>query len=121
MKSVETHLAIEGDTDDFRKSLVTKAAAWSLDHPGEKLDPQVVFREQYEALRLSFLAEHRKTIRGVLQGLLRLGTDDERGLTPDQKAKAASTGQALLAAGYCPECAKEVAAFVLRRIQEEES
>jgi len=120
MKSVEAHLAIEGDTDDFRKSLVTRAAAWSLDHPGEKLDPQVVFREQFEALRLSFLAEHRKTVRVVLQALLRLGTDEERALPPDHKAKAETTRRALLAAGYCPECAKEVAAFVLRRIEKED-
>jgi predicted Ser/Thr protein kinase len=120
LRSVETHLPIEGNIDDFRKGLVTQAAAWSLDHPGEKLDPLVVFSEQFDSLRQSFMAEHRKTVKAVLQATLRLGTEDEKSLPPDQRAKAEGARQALLAVGYCPECLKEVAAFVLKRIEEQE-
>ncbi len=119
MRSVEAHLSVEGETDDFRRSLVTKAAAWSLDHPGEKLDPLVVFSEQFDALRLSFLTEHRKTVRTVLQSVLRLGTDDERSLSAEQRARAEAARKSLLGAGYCQDCLKEVAAFVLKRLEED--
>ncbi len=114
LESVEKHLEIEGEVADFRQGLVTKAAAWSLDHPGEKLDYPVAFREIHDQLHQSFYADRRRAVRGVLQGLLRLGTDDERGLEDDQKAKAQATMEALTEVGYCPQCAKEVVAFLLR-------
>ena len=120
MKSVETHLRPEGDTGDFRKSLVTRAAAWSLDHPGEKPDLMLVFRNLLDAIQESFYGERRKAVKAVLQALLRLGTDEEGMLPPEQKSKAEGTMKALLETGYCPECAKEVASFILRRIEEKE-
>jgi len=117
MRSVESRLGIDGETDDFRKGLVTRAAAWSLDHPGDKLDPLAVFSEQFEMLRLSFLAEQRRTVKTVLDAVLRLGTDEEKSLPADQRTRAEAARKSLLAAGYCQDCLREMAAFVLRRIE----
>ncbi|MHC4915042.1 MAG: PrkA family serine protein kinase [Planctomycetota bacterium] len=114
LESVEKHLEIEGDVAEFRQNLVTKAAAWSLDHPGEKLDYATAFREIHEQLHRSFYAERRRAVRSVLEHLLTLETDDERGLHEDQKSKARRAMDALCSAGYCPRCAKEVVAFLLR-------
>jgi serine protein kinase len=114
LASVEQHLEIEGEVSDFRQNLVTKAAAWSLDHPGEKLDHTVAFRDIHDQLHQSFYAERRRAVRSVLQSLLRLDTEDERGLDDSQKAKARVTMEALTEVGYCPQCAKEVVAFLLR-------
>jgi len=114
LESVEKHLQTGSDVDEFRKNLVTKAAAWSLDHPGEKLDYAAAFRDVHTQLHRSFYAERRKAVHRVLESVLRLGTDDEAALPPDQKSRATSTMDALCSTGYCPRCAKEVAAFVLR-------
>jgi len=114
LQSVEEHLEIEGDVAEFRQGLVTKAAAWSLDHPGERLDYAVAFREIHDQLHQSFYADRRRAVRSVLQGLLRLDTEDEPGLEEEQKTKARSTMEALTEVGYCPQCAKEVVAFLLR-------
>jgi predicted Ser/Thr protein kinase len=115
MESVEQHLDIEGDVAEFRQGLVTRAAAWSLDHPGEKLDYQVAFKEIHDQLHRSFYEDRRRAVRGVLQSLLRLDTDDEKGLLADQRSKARNTMDSLVAVGYCSSCAKEMVAFLLRR------
>jgi hypothetical protein len=111
---VERQLEIEGNVSDFRQGLVTRAAAWSLDHPGEKLDYPIAFREIHDQLHQSFYADRRRAVRAVLTSLLRLGTDDEHGLDQDQLASARSTMKALAAEGYCTRCSKEVVAFLLR-------
>ncbi len=114
LESVERHLEIDGEVAEFRQNLVTKAAAWSLDHPGEKLDYATAFREIHDQLHRSFYAERRRAVRAVLSSLLRLGTGDQKSLDAGQKAKAENAMKGLQEAGYCPRCAKEAVAFLLR-------
>jgi serine protein kinase len=114
MKSVERRLKPEGDTDEFRKHLAARAAAWSLDHPGEKVVPQVVFRDLFETIKDSYFAENRKAIQSILESLLKLATGDEGTIPHDQVARAKSALEALRSIGYCDSCMKEMVSFALR-------
>jgi predicted Ser/Thr protein kinase len=114
LESVEKHLDIEGDVAEFRRGLITRAAAWSLDHPGEKMDCALAFSNIREQIRRSSLIERLAAVRSTLEGLLRLDTEDQHLLGQEQLAASRRTMDGLCSLGYCPVCAKEVAAFALR-------
>jgi len=41
MREVEKEVGAEGNAGDFRQSVISRIAAWSVDHHGEKLLPEV--------------------------------------------------------------------------------
>lgn len=103
--------------DTFRKNLITKIAAHSLEHPEEELVYAEIFPELITQLRNSYYKEKQKPLVALGKNILVYGTEDD-GLIPD--AERAKVEKTLLNMrekyGYCDSCAKEAIAFVLSQM-----
>ncbi len=124
MREVEALLGVKTKNDEFRRGLISRIAAWAIDHPGEKIVNQVVFPEQLRKLRDTAFAERRKALGGVVRnvvGLLRArtakgsGADAEASALREESVKTAAAAIDRLGnMGYCERCALDAASAVLR-------
>ncbi|MFO0659188.1 MAG: serine protein kinase PrkA [Polyangiaceae bacterium] len=62
MAEVEKLLEVTGSAEDFRKQMISGIAAWAIDHPGEKIEPLVVFPQHVKKMRATVFAERRKAV-----------------------------------------------------------
>ena len=65
MKEVEALLGVRGEPKDARHGLISSIAAWSIDHPGERIDAAVVFPAMMKTIRDAVFVERKEAI-GVL-------------------------------------------------------
>jgi serine protein kinase len=115
MDSVEKLLKLTDPVDLFRSQIITRIAAWSLDHPQASIEYEQLFPEIYDALRDNFYHERNRLLRLIEQDILKFGTDEFGLLSPseqDQVVKALATMKSKY--GYCEHCARDVIAYVLR-------
>jgi predicted Ser/Thr protein kinase len=115
MRRIEGLLALREDVARFRSNLMTKIAAYSIDHPDEPINYRVLFPEIYSLLKQSFYRERDRALMIIEQNILRHFTDekgflDEKERGEVERALAKMSGKY----GYCPNCARDVIAFVLR-------
>jgi predicted Ser/Thr protein kinase len=114
MGNVEEMLDIEEDIEDFRHGLISTIAAYSIDHPGEKIDFRKTFPNFFEALQRKFYEERQDQIRRIQESLLRY-FDDDKGQLDAEEIEAVETTLKNLKSryGYCDQCAREAVAFLL--------
>ncbi len=96
MREVEKTLEVGTQADDFRKNLIAKIGAWSLDHTGQKAHYQVIFPDHFKKIREAYYAEQRVVVRRGVQNLLMYLTDGTRSLSADEKADAKATLERLI-------------------------
>lgn len=114
MESVEDMLDIEEDIEDFRHSLISTIAAYSIDHPGEKIDYRRTFPNFFEALQRKFYEERQQQIRRIQESLLRYFEDEKKKMDRDEIEAVETTLKNLKTRyGYCDQCAREAVAFLL--------
>lgn len=65
MKEVEALLGVRGEPKEARQGLISSIAAWSIDHPGERIDASVVFPAMMKTIRDAVFVERKEAI-GVL-------------------------------------------------------
>ncbi|MBK9070088.1 MAG: hypothetical protein IPL79_03645 [Myxococcales bacterium] len=71
MEGVEESLGqSSADVKRFREALVTKVGAWSVDHPGQRPNFEVVFAEEHERLQAAYYGKVRSKIATGLEALL---------------------------------------------------
>jgi len=94
---------------------VTRIAAYSIEHPGMRIETKTLFADLFKALKTDVYKKREKQIETLLRDILKFGTDEFRGLIPSQK-RAVKRSLARLKArhGYCLQCAKESVAYVLK-------
>ena len=116
MAEVEKAIELKEPPGEFRKNLVTRIAAYSLEHPGQRVDMRVVFQDLFKALRMDFFRKREKQIETLLRDVLKFGTDEFKHVEPSSQRTAVKRALARLIArhGYCLNCAKEVVAYVLK-------
>ena len=121
MDSIEKLLDLKVDRSKFRSQVITRIAAWSLDHPDEKLHYQELFAEIYGAMRDNFYKERNRLLTLIEEDILKYGTDEFELLSDSDKAQVE---RALVNMRdkyhYCEICARDVIAFVLRCRKEAE-
>jgi predicted Ser/Thr protein kinase len=115
MSEVEKAIELKEKPDQFRKNLVTRIAAYSIEHPGQKIDMRALFADLFKALKVDVYKKREKQIETLLRDILKFGTDEFPSLIPSQK-RAVKRSLARLKArhGYCLHCAKETVAYVLK-------
>ncbi len=115
MGEVEKAIDLKEKPDVFRRNLVTRIAAYSIDHPGRRIETRTLFADLFRALKVDVYKKREKQIETLLRDILKFGTDEFRSLIPSQK-KAVKRSLARLKArhGYCLHCAKETVAYVLK-------
>ncbi len=114
MAQVEKDLETTGNVEDFRKGLISRIGAWSVDHAGEKPNYRDIFPQQLEQLRSAYFNRRKERLQALLERTLRVLGDDESGMSDEEIAEAKEVVARLEERhGYCEHCAREALALLL--------
>jgi serine protein kinase len=116
MTDVERILQVSGRRDEFRREVISRIGAWSIDHPRQKPDYDQIFPRPIAELRESFFEERKKQVRKINEDLLVLLTDGAAHMQPDAAAAAQTAlGTMKSRFGYCDNCAKDAVLALVRK------
>ena len=119
LEGLEKLMALRESPDAFRRNLITKIAAYSLEHPKEKIDYHEVFADLFKNLRNSYYRDKSKPLIQLAHYVLVFNTDDANLIPPAERPKVEKTLKVMREKyHYIDESAKEAISFVLRVIQE---
>lgn len=117
MRTVEEALGVAAsERDDYRRGVMSRIAAWAIEHPGQKLLLAAVLPGQLRKLRESYFEKHRKKVVAAARHALEVLDEGRAGSGFDAEDTAA--GERLVAEmiaryGYCRSCAKDGIARLL--------
>jgi serine protein kinase len=116
MGEIERILEMSNRREEFRREVISRIGAWSIDHPRQKPDYEAIFPRPIAELRESFFEERKKQVRKINDDLLVLLTDGPAKMQPE----AATAAQATLSVmksrfGYCDNCAKDAVLALIRK------
>jgi serine protein kinase len=115
MQEVERLLEVKGDIDDARRQMISGFAAWSLDHPGVKVDAATVFPQYLRRIREAVLNDRRPAVARLTRDLVILVRESGAGLDAQHKKDADQALLRLFKLGYCESCAADAASTLLRK------
>ncbi len=116
MADVERILQVSGRRDEFRREVISRIGAWSIDHPRQKPDYEQIFPRPIAELRESFFEERKKQVRKINEDLLVLLTDGPARMQPDAAQAAQTTLDTMKSRfGYCDNCAKDAVLALIRK------
>ena len=116
MADVERILQIAGRRDEFRREVISRIGAWSIDHPRQKPDYEQIFPRPIAELRTSFFEERKKQVRKINEDLLVLLTDGPTRMQPDAATASGNTLATMKSRfGYCDDCAKDAILALMRK------
>lgn len=118
LEGMEKLMKLRESPDASRRNLITKIAAYSLEHPKEKIDYHDIFADLFKNLRNSYYRDKAKPLIQLAQYILIYGTDNA--LVPaSERPKVERTLKVMREKyGYVDDSSKEAISFVLRTIQE---
>jgi predicted Ser/Thr protein kinase len=118
MAEVERALHVEagdGGAAAFRREIIAKIGAWSLDHRDQRPDYEQIFPRPLAELREAFFAERRKVVRKINEDILIYLVDGPSRMAPDAAAASRRTLDTLQTRfGYCEHCAKDAVLALVR-------
>ncbi|MCZ7647296.1 MAG: serine protein kinase PrkA [Planctomycetota bacterium] len=116
MEGLEKLMDLKEPAESFRKNVMTKIAAWSLEHPKVKLSYAEVFPDLIYNLRGSYYKQKQKDLETLARYILSSGTEDAALVPKAQLPRVEATLKTMREKyGYCDACAKEALSFMLRR------
>ncbi len=116
MAEVERILQVSGRRDEFRREVISRIGAWSIDHPRQKPDYEQIFPRPIAELREAFFEERKKQVRKINEDLLVLLTDGPARMQPDAAQAAQTTLDTMKSRfGYCDNCAKDAVLALIRK------
>jgi serine protein kinase len=116
MGDIERILEVSGRREEFRREVIARIGAWSIDHPRQKPDYESIFPRPIAELREAFFTERKKQVRKINDDLLILLTDGPAKMQPEAAADAQSTLATMKSRfGYCDNCAKDAVLALIRK------
>lgn len=116
LTEVESLIGWEGSPDEFRRGLLSKLAAWTLDHPEEPVVPEVVFADHIKKLRAAVYAKLRKPIAEMCRDMVELVRGEGANMSDQRKKEIRRALDAMAERfGYCDHCASDAAAMLVRK------
>jgi serine protein kinase len=116
MREVERLLDVKGDSDEVRKQMISAIAAWAIDHPGQKVEPSVVFPHHLKRIRDAIFGERKPAVAQRARDIVALVLDDATGLNEARKRDAEATVERMIQRyGYCRNCAADAMSVLTRR------
>ncbi len=116
MAAVEGLLGVVGDGVEYRRGLFNAIAAWAIDHPGEKVEPLVVFPDHVNRMRRTVFAERRRAVALLCRDLVVSLRDGARaGLSTERAREVEQMRQTLRARfGHDDASARDAASSLVR-------
>ncbi len=115
MKDIERNVGATGTAEEFRRNVISRVAAWAIDHPGEKVPYATLFPNHLQRLKEVFYQDHRRQVALLTRELLVLTREEGAGLDADARRRAEGNLAALKTRfGYCDHCAADAAAMLLK-------
>jgi serine protein kinase len=116
MNDVERKLDVSNRKEEFRREVIARIGAWSIDHPRQKPDYEKIFPRPIAELREAFFGDRKKQVRKINEDLLVLMTDGPSKMQADAAAAAQTTLDTLKTRfGYCEHCAKDAVLALIRK------
>ena len=120
MTEVERTLNVIQKPEEHRREVIARIGAWSIEHPGQKVDFSQVFPQKLQLLRDAYFEQHKKLLKKTNEDLLVYlsdGADATRArLDEESFVRVETTLRNLVDRfGYCPKCARDTVSFLLRR------
>jgi predicted Ser/Thr protein kinase len=114
MKSVEEKIGVGGDAGEFRKNFISRIAAWAIEHPKQKIAPEVIFPDYLRKIRSAYFQEHRKRVIKVAKNALSLLSGEADGLEKaDLETAEHMIEQMTGRFGYCTQCMTDALARLI--------
>ena len=102
--------------EDFRREVISKVGAWSLDHIGKKPDYEQIFPRPIAELREAFFGDRKKQVRKINEDLLVYLVDGPAKMAAEAAEASRSTLTTLKSRfGYCDHCAKDAVLALVRK------
>ena len=118
MEGVEKMMALKEPADSYRRNLITRIAAYSLEHPNERIDYHEVFSDIFDALQLSFYKAQTRAFMSLARYVLVFGGEDQSLIPAQELPKIEGTLRVMREKyKYSDDSSKEAIAFVLRTVQ----
>jgi predicted Ser/Thr protein kinase len=120
MGEVEKTLGVGPKRDDFRHEVISRIGAWSIEHPGQKIDYTVVFPRQLQQLREAYFEQRKKVLKKTNEDLLVYLADGAQAtrarLDKESFERVETTLRNLEQKyNYCPKCARDAVSYLLRK------
>ncbi|HET6147471.1 MAG TPA: serine protein kinase PrkA [Polyangia bacterium] len=116
MADVERMLDVGNRKEEFRREVIARIGAWSIDHPRQKPDYEKIFPRPIAELREAFFNDRKKQVRKINEDLLVLMTDGPTKMHADAAAAAQLTLDTMKSRfGYCEHCAKDAVLALIRK------
>ena len=119
MNGLEKLIDLKEPADSFRRNLIGKVAAHSLDHKNEKLNYADIFPDLFWRLRDSYYREKQQQLETLARYVLISGTEDQNMVPAAEKPRVERTLKNMHDRyGYNEDSAKEAISHLLRKISE---
>jgi serine protein kinase len=101
---------------DFRREVITKIGAWSLDNLGRRPDYERIFPRPITDLREAFFTERKRQVTKINEDLLIFLVDGADKMQPDAALAVKTTLDNLKRRfSYCDKCAKDAVLALLKK------
>ncbi len=101
--------------EEFRRELISRVAAWAIDHPGLSVPYANLFPQHMKRLKEEFYSERRRQVVAITRELVVWVADKGEGLDAEAQARAATTLAVMVERfGYCSRCARDASVALLR-------
>lgn len=102
------------DTEEFRRGIISRFAAWAIEHPGQKLAVGAVLSGHLRRLRDAYFQEHRAKVAATARHALKVVSEEADQLDGEARTAGEALLERLLADhGYCRSCVREALARVI--------
>jgi predicted Ser/Thr protein kinase len=115
MNEIEEVLLSSGENKaNFRAAVISQIAAYSIDHPKEKVHYGQLFPKNISRLNEAYYEKQKKAIRKHAESFLKFVSDSTAELAAAELTQAAAMLAAVKARGYCESCARDTVTTLLR-------
>jgi len=100
------------DPEGFRESIISSIAAYSIDHPGEKMDLTRIFPGLFASMRKKFFEERQGTVGKIMEDIVKLSHEDEHLSAEEVKVASKAIESLCEKYGYRKDSAEAAVAFL---------
>ena len=116
MVKVEQSLDVGNKGGDFRREVISRIGAWSIDNPQQKPDYPSIFAREFTKLRGAYFEASRMVVKKTIEDILIVLAENGEAIRGAEERERALTAVSRLQKerGYCLSCMREAVSFLHR-------